>query len=81
MSRPTVTQSSFKMLCCFHVHYHPHYVCLCNVVPDPQFDRGSYIVPENNHIAPLCIDVGVVLLQETTYIISSMHRDPPQAQG
>ena len=51
------------------------------IVPDPQFVRTSYIVAENNRGVPLCIDFGVQLLRETTYSISGVHKDPPQAQG
>ena len=41
------------------------------IVPNPEFKRDIYIVPEDNRTLPLCIDVGVVPSVATEYIITS----------
>ena len=49
--------------------------------PEPMFEQPMYTVPENNRTVPLCIDVGVVVSQDTEYTITASNKNPPEAQG
>ena len=57
-----------------------HYMS-SSIVPRPQFDKTYYSILENDRELPLCVDVGVILPQETVYTITAIHKNPPEAHG
>lgn len=56
-------------------------VLYCSSAPEPTFELTMYSVPENNRTIPLCIDVGVQVIEAITYTITAMHKDPQEAEG
>ena len=51
------------------------------VDPDSKFDMKMYTFPENNRTIPLCIDIGVNLLEPVTFHIDTAQKSPPEAEG
>ena len=49
--------------------------------PDPMFEMTMYTVPENNRTIPLCIDIGVNLLDPVIFHITTAQKSPPEAEG
>ena len=40
-----------------------------------------YTVPENDRTIPLCIDIGVEILEPVTFTIDTAQKSPPEAEG
>ena len=51
------------------------------IEPDPKFDMTMYTVPENDRTIPLCIDIGVMILDPVTFTIDTAQKSPPEAEG
>ena len=45
------------------------------------FDMTMYTVPENDRTIPLCIDIGVEILEPVTFTIDTAQTSPPEAEG
>ena len=51
------------------------------IVPNPMLDVTMYTVPENNRTIPLCVDIGVNLLEPVTFTIDTAQKSPAVAEG
>ena len=52
------------------------------VQPNPVFERIMYIVPENNLLVPLCINIDVNISAPLSLNITAVHKGPPpEADG
>ena len=49
--------------------------------PDPKVNMTMYTVPEDDRTVPLCIDIGVNVLESVTFTIDTTQKSPPEAEG